>query len=34
VVLEVGRVVDRGTHGELLERCELYQRLVRSQFGA
>lgn len=34
VVLEGGRVVDRGTHGELLERCELYQRLVRSQFGA
>ncbi len=34
VVLDGGRVADRGTHAELMGRCELYQRLVRSQFGA
>lgn len=34
VVLDQGRVVDQGTHVELLERCDLYRRLVRSQFGA
>jgi ATP-binding cassette subfamily B protein len=28
VVLEAGRVVDRGTHAELLERSELYQEIV------
>jgi ATP-binding cassette, subfamily B, bacterial IrtA/YbtP len=30
VVLEAGRVVDRGTHDELLGRCKLYQKLWRS----
>jgi ATP-binding cassette subfamily B protein len=28
VVLEAGRVIDRGTHAELLERSELYQEIV------
>jgi len=28
VVLDRGRVVDRGTHGELLDRCVLYRRLA------
>ncbi len=31
VVLDGGRIVDRGTHGELLERCGLYQTLVKHQ---
>ncbi len=30
-VLERGRLVDTGTHEELLARCEAYERLVRSQ---
>ena len=34
IVLEDGRVVDSGTHKELLDRCELYQRLCNLQFGA
>ena len=34
VVLDEGRVVDRGTHGELLERCGVYQRLARHQLVA
>ena len=29
VVLDGGQVVDRGTHDELLQRCELYQELAR-----
>ena len=32
VVLEAGRIIDMGRHAELLERCELYQRLYRLQF--
>ena len=31
IVLERGRILDRGTHDELLSRCELYQSLVRHQ---
>ncbi|MCE2882089.1 MAG: ABC transporter ATP-binding protein/permease [Planctomycetaceae bacterium] len=31
VVMEEGTVRDSGTHGELMERCELYQRLVNTQ---
>jgi ABC-type multidrug transport system fused ATPase/permease subunit len=31
VVMDHGRVVDEGTHAELLERCELYERLARTQ---
>lgn len=31
VVLNRGRMVDAGTHRELLERCELYQQLCRTQ---
>jgi putative ABC transport system ATP-binding protein len=30
VVVDAGRVVDVGTHEELLERCEVYQSLYRS----
>jgi len=32
VVLDQGRIVDIGSHSELLERCDLYQRLYRLQF--
>jgi len=31
VVMDEGRVVDRGSHAELLERCDLYQRLAKHQ---
>jgi len=32
VVLTGGMVVDRGTHGDLLSRCELYRHLYTTQF--
>ncbi|RZU03145.1 ABC transporter transmembrane domain-containing protein [Rivibacter subsaxonicus] len=32
VVLEAGRIVDIGSHAELLQRCALYQRLAAAQF--
>jgi subfamily B ATP-binding cassette protein MsbA len=32
LVLDGGMIVDRGTHGELLERSEVYHRLYRRQF--
>jgi ABC-type multidrug transport system fused ATPase/permease subunit len=31
VVMDQGVILDAGTHGELLSRCELYQRLVATQ---
>jgi len=31
LVMELGRIVDLGTHVELVERCELYGRLYRSE---
>lgn len=31
VVLEAGRVVDQGSHGDLLVRCQTYRRLVEAQ---
>lgn len=31
VVMEAGRILDDGRHDELLERCESYARLVRTQ---
>ena len=31
VVLDQGRIVDQGTHTELLGRCNLYRRLAREQ---
>jgi ABC-type multidrug transport system fused ATPase/permease subunit len=34
VVMNLGRIVDSGTNAELLERCELYRHLHRTQFGA
>ncbi len=34
VVMQSGRILDAGTHDELLARCELYQRLYRIQFEA
>lgn len=33
LVLDRGRVADHGTHAELIERCELYRRLVHSYGG-
>ena len=33
VVMEEGRVIDSGLHKELMQRCELYQRLAALQFG-
>ena len=32
VVMEKGRIVDQGTHQELLERCPLFQKLYELQF--
>jgi ABC-type multidrug transport system ATPase subunit len=32
VVMDGGRIIDVGTHAELLERCELYDHLARLQF--
>ena len=32
VVMEAGRILDIGTHAELLDRCELYCRLHKIQF--
>jgi ATP-binding cassette subfamily B protein len=34
VVMEQGAVADIGTHAQLLERCELYRRLVQTQLVA
>ena len=31
VVIEGGRIVDQGTHAELLDRCSVYARLTRTQ---
>jgi len=31
VVMDAGRVVDQGTHDELLQRCALYRRLAETQ---
>lgn len=31
VVMDRGRIVDQGSHGELLDRCELYERLAKTQ---
>jgi ATP-binding cassette, subfamily B, bacterial MsbA len=32
VVLDAGRVIDRGTHADLMARCDLYQALAKTQF--
>ena len=32
VVMDLGSIVDKGTHDELLERCTIYQALTQSQF--
>lgn len=34
IVLDDGRVVDKGTHNELLQRCSLYQRLWEAHIEA
>jgi subfamily B ATP-binding cassette protein MsbA len=34
VVMEHGRILDRGTHSELLERCALYQKLYHLQYSS
>jgi subfamily B ATP-binding cassette protein MsbA len=34
VVMDGGRIVDVGPHAELLERCDLYARLIRTQLVA
>ena len=31
IVMDKGKIVDRGTHSELLEKCPLYQELVTSE---
>ncbi|MCR5026156.1 MAG: ABC transporter ATP-binding protein/permease [Methanobrevibacter sp.] len=31
IVLDNGRIVDRGTHNELVENCKVYQEIVKSQ---
>jgi ABC-type multidrug transport system fused ATPase/permease subunit len=31
VVMDAGQIVDRGTHAELLERCEIYRTLTHTQ---
>jgi ABC-type transport system involved in cytochrome bd biosynthesis fused ATPase/permease subunit len=31
VVMDHGRIVDAGTHAELLARCQLYARLATAQ---
>lgn len=33
VVMDDARIVDSGTHAELIERCKLYQALCETQFG-
>jgi ABC-type multidrug transport system fused ATPase/permease subunit len=32
VVMQDGRILDAGTHNELIARCELYRRLYQIQF--
>ena len=32
VVLDSGKMVGKGTHEELLRRCEVYRSIVKSQF--
>ncbi len=34
VVMDQGRILDRGVHAELLERCSLYQKLYHLQFNS
>ena len=34
VVLDEGRVVGQGTHGELMETCEEYREIAMSQLSA
>ena len=31
VVLQAGKIIDHGTHEELMQRCQLYQHLYRTQ---
>ena len=31
LVIEGGRIVDQGTHAELIDRCSVYARLTRTQ---
>ena len=33
LVMDRGRIVDQGKHGELMERCEVYQDIYYSQLG-
>lgn len=33
ILLDGGKVLAQGSHAELLDRCELYQRIVQSQLG-
>jgi ATP-binding cassette subfamily B protein len=34
VVMDGGRIIDQGTHAALLDRCELYRRLTKTQLVA
>ncbi len=34
IVLEAGRIIDQGTHLELLDRCPLYQQMWRDHLGS
>ena len=33
-MLDEGRIVGRGTHEELLENCEVYRQIAKSQLSA
>ena len=34
LVMDEGRIVGKGTHGELMNSCDVYQQIARSQMSA